>query len=601
MSQASHREGLSREDIAAARDFGELSRGWWLGATRRQAWFWTLLLASFILVNVGVNVGVNRWHGWFFDALEKKDAATAATAIATFPLLVLTAAGVGVMILKSRETLQVHWRQWLSGRLVGLWVERRRFQRLGPAGLEPANPEYRIADDVRWATEPLVDFAIGLLSAVITLVTFIGILWSIGGSLSVGSGESRITIPAYLVLSAILYGLVVSGLMLWFGRRLPKRYEERNAAEARFRYGLMRLRDSADAIAIGGGQASERRALDATYHNLALRWLAVIRERARLTWITNGSGVLVPVVPLLLAAPKYLSGELTLGGVMQVAAAFVQVQIAFNWVLENYMRIAEWLASARRVNDLARAVEALEDLPPEAARAPKTAAGAPGRLVAHGLILLDRDGRPLADPIAFDVGAGECLHLAHLSAEAGSATIRAVADQWSWGEGMVVRAPDAVIGAAARRMRWAETTLEAVLAPDAAPDPQDRPAMEAALIRVGLGHLAPRLPDTDDWDKALTEAERQRLAVARLHLLRPDILLIDDAFYALSAADAAELFADMRQAMPEAIIVAAGTGAVFAAACDLTLQPTQAGLAAIPARALPAAALRPARARRAKT
>lgn len=600
MSDLSQRDGLSAADIEAARAFGYLSRGWWGGATRRQAWFWTLLLAAFILINVGVNVLVNAWHGWFFNALEKKDGGTATTAIAAFPLIVLLAAGVGVMILKSRETLQVYWRQWLSSRLVDMWVERRRFQRLGPAGLEPANPEYRIADDVRWATEPLVDFAIGLLSAIITIVTFIGILWSIGGSLRIGSGEGSVLIPAYLVLAAMLYGLVVSGLMLWFGRRLPKRYEERNAAEARFRYGLMRLRDSADAIAIGGGQGAERRAIDQTYQNLALRWLAVIRERARLTWITNGSGVLVPIVPLLLAAPKYLSGELTLGGVMQIAAAFVQVQIAFNWVLENYMRIAEWLAAARRVNDLAGAVRDLEDLPPDAARAPRTAAGAPGNLVAHDLILLDRDGRPLAEPIRFEAASGQTLHLANLSAEAASAAIRAVADQWSWGDGLVVRAPDAVIGAAARRMRWAETRLEAVIAPSGEAEPDRRAAIEAALIRVGLAHLVARLGEVADWDAALTEAERQRLAIARLHVLSPDIVLIDDALYALSTADAAAIFADLRQAMPEAIILAAGSGPVYAAAADLMLTHGQDGLAAAPARPAAIAVVRAARSRRAK-
>lgn len=583
MSTGSQRDGLSRADIDAATAFGALSRGWWSGSTRRQAWFWTLLLAAFILINVGVNVGVNAWHGWFFNALERKDANTATAAIATFPLIVLAAAGVGVMILRSRETLQVYWRQWLSARLVDMWIERRRFQRLGPSGLEPANPEYRIADDVRWATEPLVDFAIGLLSAVITLITFIGILWSIGGSLTIGAGASQFTIPAYLVLAAITYGIVVSGLMLYFGRRLPKRYEERNAQEARFRYGLMRLRDSADAIAIGGGQASERRAIDQTYQNLALRWLAVIRERARLTWITNGSGVLVPVVPLLLAAPKYLSGDMTLGGVMQVAAAFVQVQVAFNWVLDNYMRIAEWLASARRVNDLAAAIKNLEELPPDSHKAPKVAAGVAGRLVVHSLNLLDRDGRPLCEPVNFEVGAGQTLQLSGLSTEAGSAVIRAIADQWSWGDGVVVRAPDAVIGAAARRMRWAETSLQSIICHSGGDIRADRPAIEAALIRSGLAYLTKRLDETADWDKQLSEAERQRLAIARLHVMRPDIVLIDDALYALSATEASALFADLRQGLAEAIIVASGVGISYEP--DLMLAYGPGGYTVAPARA----------------
>ncbi len=145
---------------------------------------------------------------------------------------------------------------------------------------------------MRWATEPLVDFAIGLLAAIITVITFVGILWTIGGSLRLGSGEGAITIPAYLVLCAILYGVAISGLTLLVGRKLPLRYARRNESEARFRFGLMRLRDSADAIAMGGGQQAERRALAETYDTLAQRWLGVIRERVKLTWITNGNGVL---------------------------------------------------------------------------------------------------------------------------------------------------------------------------------------------------------------------------------------------------------------------------------------------------------------------
>ncbi len=588
-------------DLQAARAFLTLSRGWWRGQTAARAWFWTLALATMILANVAVQVGINNWHGWFFNALEKRDAATAGTAIAAFPLIVLLAAGVGVLILKTRETLQVYWRQWLSGSLIDLWVARRRFQRLSPAGLEPANPEYRIADDVRWATEPLVDFAIGLLSAVITVVTFVGILWTIGGGLKVGAGESAFTIPAYLVLAAIAYGVAVSGLMLVVGRRLPQRYAQRNEQEAKFRFGLMRLRDSADAIAIGGGQFSERRAIDATYGRLAERWLAVIKERVKLTWITNGNGVLVPVVPLLLAAPKYLSGEMTLGGVMQVAAAFVQVQIAFNWIVENYMRIAEWLASARRVNDLAEAIDRLEALPEEQAPGPKRIVGVPGRLVAHDLLLTDRDGRPISQPLSFDLKAGDVCLLNHPSSETVSAVMRAVAGQWSWGTGVIAKPAEARIGAAARRMRWAETTLASVLSPpDATPD---LPRMADALARVGLERLAARLSDSENWDQALTEAERQRLAFARLHLAKPDIMLIDDALHALDEAEARQLLGDLRETAPDAILLIAGPGPVYADAATAWLLPqaahgreAPAELAATEAVVLP---MRPRRARQA--
>lgn len=572
-------------DVAAARAFMSLSRGWWSGVSSKRAWFWTLALGSMILVNVGVNVGVNAWHGWFFNALEKKDGYTASMAMLAFPLIVLVSAGVGVLILNTRETLQVYWRQWLSAKLIDTWVAKRRFQRLAPSGLEPANPEYRIADDVRWATEPLVDFAIGLLSAIITVITFVGILWSIGGGLTVGSGTSAFTIPAYLVLAAILYGVAISTLMLLVGRKLPRRYAKRNESEAKFRFGLMRMRDSADSIAMGGGQFSERRAIGDTYETLAQRWLAVIKERVKLTWITNGNGVLVPVVPLLLAAPKYLSGELSLGSVMQIAAAFVQVQIAFNWIVENFMRIAEWLASARRVNELTEAIERMEDLPPEQVDGPRRIAGAAGVLAVHDLVLLDRDRRPMAPALSLEVKAGGTLHLGELAGEPASATLRALAGQWHWGTGVVALAPEASIGAAVRRMRWAETTLSDALGgtEDAVnPDPA---LLRSSLTRVGLDRLADRLDEITDWDKGLHEAERQRLAFARLHVQRPDLVLIDDALHALDEADAAKLFADLRTALPQAIIITAGSSAVFAAAASSTGHAASAMTDVIPKRA----------------
>ncbi len=571
-------------DIDAARSFMGLSRGWWSGPTARIAWFWTLALAMSILINVGVNVGMNAWNGWFFNALEQKNAATAGMAMAMLPLIILGSAGAGVLVLKTRETLQVHWRQWVSGKLIDMWVARRRFQRLAPSGLEPANPEYRIADDVRWATEPLVDFAIGLLSAVITVLTFVGILWTIGGSLTVRSQAGDITIPAYLVLAALCYGIAVTTLMLVAGRKLPRLYARRNESEARFRFGLMRMRDSADMIAIGGGQFSERRAIGSTYDTLAQRWLNVIRERVKLTWITNGNGALVPVVPLLLAAPKYLSGEMSLGGVVQVAAAFVQVQVAFNWLLENFMRIAEWLASARRVNELAQAIDKLESLPADQRKAPVLIASVPGQLIVNDLLLRDRDGRTLAGPLSFEVRAGESLHLANLSHEVASAVLRSIADQWSWGSGVIARAPDARIGVAAWRMRWAETTLANVLSDTEDGLSPDDATLRAALSRVGLGHLGPQLGETADWDKALHEGERQRLALARLHVLRPDIILIDDALHALDEADGAAMFADLRAGLPHAIIVSAGSSAVLEAAATTTHdQPPRRSAAALPA------------------
>lgn len=551
-------------DGVSARNFLALASGFWRGPVRRRAWFWSLTLAAAIIANVFANVAVNRWNGWFFDALEKRDAATAATAIMVFPVIVAVAAGLGVVILISRETLQARWREWLARDLVGRWLANRRFYRLGVTGLEPANPEYRIADDVRWATEPPVDFAIGLLHALITVVTFIGILWSIGGSLSVPAGGGAVVIPAYLVLAAILYGLAVSSLTMLVGRPLSRRVAEKNEAEAKLRFGLMRVRDHGEAIALTGGAEHERDGIGRIYDNLILRWLAMIRRRGHLTWITNSSGVLVPVLPLLLAAPKYLSGEMSLGGVIQVAAAFVHVQNSFNWILDNFMRIAEWVASARRVNELAEALERVEQpdaAPSGIALAPLSDPGS--RLAVEGLTLADPEGRILLSEATFRLREGETLRILGELGLGQGALVHAIAGLWFSGSGRIER-PAGVCILTAHPHFAPATSLRAFLE---APEDDDR-VLRERLSRYGLSTLAGRLDEVADWDRKLASSDRMRLGFARAEGARAELFVLFEATQTVEPAAAHQLIERLRAARPAAGFLLVGRGPGFAEAAE---------------------------------
>src|SRR5688572_4719567 len=344
-----------RLDPAVARAFARFSGGFWKGDTARTAWGLTLGLAAFLLLSLAATVALNHWNRWFFDALERKDAETAALAVLVFAGIIVAMAAVGVGIALTRETLQVRWRAWIVDRLLGTWLAHDRYYHLGITHTEPANPEYRIADDTRWATEPLVDLAIGLFSALAGAAAFISILWSVGGSLEVKAGGAAITIPAYMVLLALAYGGLMSGLMLYVCRPLVSCFARKNEAEGIFRFALMRLRENAESVALLRGAESEKQTFKAAYDTVVTRWLAIVRQHGRLTWITNSSGPMIPVVPLLFAAPKYFSGELTLGEVTQLAGAFIQVQMAISWLVDNYNRIAECYASARRVMVLVEA------------------------------------------------------------------------------------------------------------------------------------------------------------------------------------------------------------------------------------------------------
>lgn len=560
------------DDWQVAWRFARFTGGFWRGQSAGKAWFWSLALSLAIVVGVFVNVTVNRWNGWFFDALETKDAESALVAMAVFPVIAFVAAGLGVVILIARESFQVFWREWVAARLADSWIGARRFFRLSLSGYEPANPEYRIADDVRWATEPVVDFAIGLLSSVITAITFIGILWMIGGSLTVPTSGGPVVIPAYMVLAAIVYAILVSALISIVGRRLPRLIAARNEGEARLRFSLMRIRDHGETIALTRAEAGERRAVRQTYDGLVQRWLAMIRQRARLTWITNGSGALVPVVPLLLAAPKYLSGEMSLGGVVQVAAAFVAVQNAFNWLLDNFMRIAEWLAAARRVNELADALERVDREPPGAHLVLEPSRD--GALHLDAVTLIDREGRTLAAEIGLRVAQGEMLHLSGELGLGKAALIQAVAGLWPWGRGVIALPQGALVTVVPHKLHLSEGALRAVF---------DSGAVHAgeqiadALRRYGLSSLAPRLDEIRDWDKELATGDRQRLALARAELEAPDILLLDDATSALETDVALDLISELRAARPDAIILCFGHSAGFAEAATHRLALKRAG------------------------
>jgi len=540
-------------DRQVALRFARLTGGFWHGETARCAWLWTLLLAAGVILTVFANVTVNRWNGWFFDALERKDGHSALVAMSVFPLIVLVVAGLGVLILKSRETFQVHWRRWLTAKLVDGWVGERRFFRLGLSGKEPANPEYRIADDVRWATEPIVDFAMGLLSSVITIVMFIEILWEIGGSLSLSWGDSEITIPAYLVLAAILYAVIVTLLVTAVGRHLAGLIARRTDSEAGLRFALMRIRDHGEAIALARTEAGERQAVAQSHGVLVLRWLSVIKHRARLTWITNGSSALVPVVPLLLAAPKYLAGEMTLGGVVQVAAAFVAVQNACNWLFDNFMRIAEWLAAARRVNELADALEAVEAEPPAQGLAIVEEAHEGLRLEA--VTLHDGTGQPLAAEIDFALPAGAMLHITGDAGFAKSALLQAIAGLWQQGEGVIALPRGARVATVPQHLQLPGVSLRHLLQSDR---PRPAPEIAAVLRRYGLSTLTSRLDGEDDWNRTLTSGERQQLALARTELGSPEIVLLDEATSALETDAAFDLLTELRTALPRVAIIAFG-------------------------------------------
>ncbi len=319
--------------------------GFWMRSSGWRAVVLTLLLGIALLGRLAVDLGVNGWNRWFFDSLEARDEDDLVSAILVIGPLIACLAAVGAAIVYLRETLQVAWREWLTRRLLNDWLTGDT-DRQHHLHHELEHAEYRISDDVRMATEPMVDFGIGFFSATITGLSFLGVLWSVGGNIAIGG----VTIPAYFVLAALIYGVIINVLVPMVGRHLTPVSALRNEAEARFRSALIRSRE---AVERSEGDMAERKDLREgllqSYRGVVVCWTELVRQHVRLTWLTNSNSALTPILPLILGAPGILTDQLTIGQIVQLALAFTQVQVAIGWLVDNYMRIAEWRASAIRI------------------------------------------------------------------------------------------------------------------------------------------------------------------------------------------------------------------------------------------------------------
>ena len=509
-----------------------------------------------VVANICVTYGVNRWTAFFFDALGRKDADVVLSGIGLFAILALAGAAFTVAQLMARMRLQVYWRQWLTERLAQRWLGEQRFYRLSIAAPDVDAPEFRIAEDARIATEPVVDFGTGIANAVLTALVFFGVLWTVGGSTELFGVE----IPGFMVFAAIAYSCVMSGSMLVFGRPLIARIEAKNAAEARLRTEMVRVRENAESIAMLGGEADETRALRVTLEHLVRAWKRQIAQLARMTWMMSANWVVAPVVPLLLEAPNYLDGRIGLGALMQTASAFVSVQVALNWLFDNYPKIAEWLASAGRVAGLWTAFGRLDASVGHDAGDRIVVDDSPDvNLYLEGLHVAQHNGRVVIDEADIAIAPGDKVLLTGESGTGKSTLIRAIAGLWPWGSGRILLPRDANVAFVPQRSYIPNGKLRHVLLYPASED-ADVPdsVLAAALTRCGLKRLAQRLDETDRWDKLLSGGEQQRIAFARLLVHRPDIVIMDEATAALDVPSQDSMMELFRDELAAATVISVG-------------------------------------------
>ena len=533
------------------------ARGYWGRKGDRLAIPFSAGLLVLIVGTVGLQYGINVWNCSIFDAIEKRDAGTVYHLTALFFPLAIGSVVLGIAQVYARMSIQRRWRTWLTTSVISRWLASGRYYQLNLVEGDHKNPEYRIAEDLRVATDLPVDFVAGVTSAFLSASTFIVVLWTIGGALTVTIGSSTLTIPGFLVIAAILYAAIASGSIMMIGRRFVQISEDKNQAEAEFRYTLTRVRENGESIALLGGEEEERDGIDRTFANVLRQWARLAGQHMRTTLVSQGSSLIAPVIPLLLCAPKFLDGSMTLGQVMQAASAFTIVQSAFGWLVDNYPRLADWNACARRIASLMMSLDGLE----RAEEAEGFGRIKHGETSGEAMLSLEDlsvsldDGTAVVDETKVVVEPGERLLVAGESGSGKSTLVRAIAGLWPWGSGSVNFHPDRRLFMLPQRPYVPSGTLRRAVAYPGSADSWDEAEIAEALHKVGLDHLKEKIEEDAPWDQTLSGGEKQRLAFARLLLHNPDIVVLDEATSALDEKSQDKMMDMLLKELPKATVV----------------------------------------------
>src|SRR6266481_1597959 len=433
----------ARKDYLLTR-FWISARGFWGKNGDRLARILSIGLLVLIVANVGFQYGINVWNRAVFDAIEKRDSATVFYLSAVFFPLAIGSVVLGMMQVVARMAIQRRWRAWLTNAVVSRWLTNGRYYQLNLVGGDHENPEYRIAEDLRIATDSPVDFFAGGTSVLLSATPFIVLLWTIGGALTITVAGSSITIPGFLVIAAVLYAAIASGSIMTIGRDFVQVSEDKNQAEAEYRYTLTRVRENGESIALLGGEQEERDGIDRTFGKVLRQWARLAGQHMRTTLVSQGSSLIAPVVPVLLCAPKFLDGSMTLGQVMQAASAFTIVQSAFGWLVDNYPRLADWNACARRIASLMMSIDALEraENGDGIGRIERGETEGEAMLGLHDLSVTLDAGTAVVGETEVVIEPGERLLVEGGSGTGKSTLVRAIAGWWPWGGGSINLHPD---------------------------------------------------------------------------------------------------------------------------------------------------------------
>jgi putative ATP-binding cassette transporter len=513
-----------------------------------QKWRARLLLAGIIVLNLGavfMLVQLNEWYRVFYDALQNRNLTVFWQQIFKFTWLALIYIVIAVYKFYVTQILQLRWRVWLTDHYLARWLAHKAFYRLelsrftpGSEGA-PDNPDQRIQEDLNLFTNYTVTLSMGMFNALVTLLSFVGILWTLSGSLDFGApaslGGGQWHIAGYMVWAAVLYCLVGSVITHYIGRPQVRLNFQQQLLEANFRHHMVRVREYSEAIALDGGETVERRHLDLRFSAVMRNYFTLIRAQKNLTWFSSFFGQAAVIFPMIVASPRYFSGAIQLGQLMQINSAFGRVQDSLSWLVDNYMSLAVWKATTDR---LAGFEESLTEQSTENTRL--TTSTSPDSVDARGLEVALPGGELLLKGTDLHVAAGDTVLVHGPSGSGKSSLFRSLAGIWPHARGQVSIPADTMF--IPQRPYFPDGRLRDALAYPQPAESYDDDALQQALRDALLPQLTGELDREDAWSQKLSGGELQRLAIARVLLKKPAWVLADEATSALDEEAEATLY-----------------------------------------------------------
>jgi putative ATP-binding cassette transporter len=534
----------------------------------KSAWGLLIAVIALALIGIYIDVQLNAWNRDFYNVLQTKDLSQKSVTvfghdlltlnhffyqIGKFTILALLSILVAVYQIYLRQILQIRWRRWMTEQFTKRWLSDRMHYRLQLQDYGADNPEQRIEADVASFTGDTLRLSIGVLSNVVNLITFVGILWTISGPLSFVLGSMPITIPGYMVWAAILYAGAGTLITFWIGRPLVAANFDQERFGADFRFRMTRIRENSESIALYGGEAREGAGLEQTFGRIWNNWWRLIKVTKTLNWVTTFYAQLAIIFPILVAAPRYFAGAIDLGTVFQIVSAFRQVQGSLSWFIDAFQSLASWKATTNRLVTFS---DALAHAEADARAQPlQVESGATTEVDLSAQDIFVPTGRTLMSDVQIKVPRGDKVLISGPSGSGKTTLFRALAGLWPFARGTLRIPKGSRVLFLSQKPYLPLGTLRDVVSFPSDHGTFTDEQIRAVLEDVKLPHLVDRLDEDQNWSMTLSVGEQQRVAIGRALLNKPDWLFMDEATSALDEDNERHVYELVSQRLAQSAIV----------------------------------------------